>query len=172
MKDNRVKAAGASADEHPVPGFDPAIRDYFSAEMVLTRRSGVCPVPRRGGAYAPGRKGLMKKHPLILIALGMLMALAGAVMSVTGGAPRADTKMIVACRERLKGQDPVTLQRCDEAAFATAMTATDADAAAHAISSANNAEIGGSTIAMFLLGLGLVLVIGGIYTVRRRPGAA
>ena len=114
----------------------------------------------------------MKKHPLILIVLGVLMALAGAVMSVTGAAPHADTKTIVACRERLKGQDPAMLQRCDEAAFAAAMTATDADAAARAISGANNAEIGGSTIAMFLLGLGLVLTIGGIYTARRRPGAA
>lgn len=169
-----MKAAGASADEHPVE-FDPASRDYFSAEMVLTRRSGVCPVPRRGGAYALGRKGFMKKHPLILIALGVLMALAGAVMSVTGGTPRADTRTIVACRERLKGQDPATLQRCDEAEFATAMTATDADAAARAISGANNAEIGGSTIAMFLLGVGLVLTVGGIYIGRRgssRVGAA
>lgn len=114
----------------------------------------------------------MKKHPSILIVLGVLMALAGAVMSFTGGAPRADTKTIVACRERLKGQDPATLQRCDEAAFAAAMTATDADAAARAISGANNAEIGGNTIAMFLLGLGLVLTAGGIYTARHRPRAA
>lgn len=114
----------------------------------------------------------MKKHPLILIVLGVLMALAGAVMSFTSGAPDADTKTILACRERLKGQDAAMLQRCDEAAFAAAMTAADAGAAARAISSANNAEIGGNTIAMFLLGLGLVLTIGGIYTARRRPGAA
>ncbi len=71
-----------------------------------------------------------------------------------------------------EGSGSATLQRCDEAAFAAAMTTTDADAAARAINGANNAEIGGSTIAMFLLGLGLVLTIGGIYTARRRPGAA
>lgn len=48
----------------------------------------------------------MKKHPLILIVLGVLMALAGAVMSVTGAAPHADTKTIVACRERLRVRIP------------------------------------------------------------------
>jgi len=114
----------------------------------------------------------MKKHPLILILLGVLMAIAGAVMSFAGGPPRADTAAIAQCRDRLKGQDAAMLQRCDEAAFAAAMTATDADAAARAISSANTAEVGGNTIGMFLLGLGIALTIGGIYASRRRLGAA
>lgn len=60
------------------------------------------------------------------------------------------------------------IAQCDETAFATAMTATDADAAARSISAANNSEIGGNAAAMFLIGLGLVLVIGGIVLQRKR----
>lgn len=53
------------------------------------------------------------------------------------------------------------IARCQESAFATAMTASDAQAAATAISSANNSEVGGSMLSMFLIGLGLPLMIAG-----------
>lgn len=109
----------------------------------------------------------MKKNPLILIALGVLMLVAGAVMKFTGGPPGADAATIARCEERLKDQGAEMLRRCQERAFATAMTATDADAAARAISGANSDEIGSSALAMFLIGLGIVATAAGVLAARR-----
>ncbi|CAN5675007.1 hypothetical protein BH11PSE6_BH11PSE6_24980 [soil metagenome] len=110
----------------------------------------------------------MKKNPLILIVLGVLMLVAGAVMKLNGGVPGADAATTARCQERMKDQGLDMLRRCDETAFATAMTATDADAAARAISAANNDEVGSNALAMFLIGLGMVMTIGGVLVARRR----
>jgi hypothetical protein len=116
------------------------------------------------------REDIMKKTPIIVIVLGLLLLGAGAVMQFTGGPPKADVGLAQHCREKLTGQGagPSMIAQCDETAFATAMTATDADAAARSISAANNSEISGNAAAMFLIGLGLVLVIGGIVLQRKR----
>ncbi|MES2058372.1 MAG: hypothetical protein V4564_20715 [Pseudomonadota bacterium] len=111
------------------------------------------------------------KNPVLLIVLGLVLLAAGAVLSLTGGPPKADAAIAAQCRERMRDQ-PDMAAKCDEAAFATAMTATDADSAARAISAANNSEIGGNTLAMFLLGLGVVLTGAGVFARWKRGNAA
>jgi hypothetical protein len=60
-----------------------------------------------------------------------------------------------------RGGDAEMMSACDEAAFASAITATDAHSAAANISAANQSEIGGNMLAMFLLGSGIVLTLAG-----------
>jgi len=107
----------------------------------------------------------MNKNPLLLIIIGLVCLVIGGAMMLTGGPASADPEQAAQCRqtlaERNAGDDMIA--QCDETAFAAAMTATDADAAARAISAANNAETGGGMIAMFLIGLGLVLAAGGLF---------
>jgi hypothetical protein len=114
----------------------------------------------------------MMKNPAILIMLGLLLLATGAVMQLTGGAPRADAALVQRCQAEMKsrGADAAMADRCSETAFATAMTATDANAAAQSISAANNAEIGGNAVAMFLIGFGLILTLGGL-VVRQKQRA-
>ncbi len=113
----------------------------------------------------------MRKNPAVMTAIGAIVLLIGLVLNFTGSAPKADPAMAQQCRDRLSAQkaEPSEITQCSQAAFATAMTATDAQAAALAISAANNSEIGGSMLAKFLLGLGLVLLIAGIAAKRKRP---
>ena len=112
----------------------------------------------------------MTTKPLLLIVLGLLLLGAGAVMHFTGGPPPADTALAQQCREKLaaQGAGPSMVAQCEQAAFASAMTATDAEAAAQSISAANRSEVGGNAVAMFLIGLGLVLAVGGIVLQRKR----
>ena len=112
----------------------------------------------------------MKKNPLILIVLGLLLLGVGVGLSFTGGAPRADPALVARCQDTMKarGADAATVAQCNETAFATAMTATDAQAAARNISAANNSEIGGNALAMFLIGLGLALAIAGLVLRQRQ----
>lgn len=106
----------------------------------------------------------MKKNPALLIFLGLLLLGVGAVMQFTGGPPKADAALVQRCQEEMKTReaDASKVERCTETTFATAMTAAGADAAARSISAANNSEIGGNALAMFLIGIGLVLTIGGV----------
>lgn len=110
----------------------------------------------------------MKKNPLFLFALGVVLLIAGAFLSFGASAPQADAATVAKCQERMKDQGPEMLGRCKEATFATAMTATDANAAARAISASNNSEVGGNALGMFLLGLGLVLLVAGGLAWRQR----
>jgi hypothetical protein len=114
----------------------------------------------------------MKNKPLLLIALGLLLLVIGAGMQLTGGAPQADAALLQRCQAEMSGRgaDADMISRCSDTAFATAMTATDANAAARSISAANNSEIGGNALAMFLIGFGLVLTVGGI-VVRQKQRA-
>ena len=110
----------------------------------------------------------MKLNPRLLKAIGIVLLAAGAFMSFGGGPPKADPAMVAQCRERMKDQGTEMLDRCQEAAFATAMTATDANLAAATISASNNQEIGGNAIGMFLLGIGLVFTLAGALAWRKQ----
>lgn len=106
----------------------------------------------------------MKKNPLLLIVLGLTLLGVGAFMQFAGGAPKADPVLVQRCQAEMnaRGAEADMVKQCTETAFATAMTATDATAAAQSISAANTSEIGSNALAMFLIGLGLVLTLGGI----------
>ncbi len=114
----------------------------------------------------------MRKNPLVLLVVGVILLIAGALLTFGGTAPAADPATVAKCQERMKDQGAEMLGRCKESAFATAMTATDANAAARAISASNNSEIGGNALGMFLLGLGLVLAVAGGLAWRRRAATA
>jgi hypothetical protein len=114
----------------------------------------------------------MKRYPLGIAVLGIVLVLAGLVVRWDGGPPPADPAVVAACEARLQGQAAEMVGRCRQSAFATAMTATDANAAAAAISNANNSEVGGSMAALFLIGLGVVLMIAGALMVRHHRHAA
>ena len=109
----------------------------------------------------------MKRHPIAVLALGLLLLAAGAFLQVTGGPPRADAALAQQCRDKMTGDGTDMLVRCDDVAFASSVTATDAASAARAISAANNHEIGGNMLAMFLIGIGLALVLGGVLLRRK-----
>jgi len=116
--------------------------------------------------------GQVRKNPLVLLVVGVILLIAGAMLTFGGTAPAADAATVAKCQERMKDQGAEMLGRCKESAFATAMTATDANAAARAISASNNSEIGGNALGMFLLGLGLVLTVAGGLAWRRRAATA
>jgi len=106
----------------------------------------------------------VRKNPLLLIILGLVLLGVGAVMQLTGGPPRADAALVLRCQEemRTRGADASMAKQCSETAFATAATATDAQSAARAISAANTSEIRSNGLAMALIGIGLALTIGGV----------
>ncbi|MGY4398781.1 capsular polysaccharide biosynthesis protein [Sphingomonas sp. UYAg733] len=114
---------------------------------------------------------VLKKNPLLLVIIGLVLLAAGAFMSLTGGPPQADSAMVTRCQDQVRDrgadQAPEMLEKCRDTAFAAAMTAADADSAARAISAANSREVGGNTLAMFLIGIGLALTIGGAVAVRK-----
>jgi hypothetical protein len=112
----------------------------------------------------------MKKNPVLLIVIGVVLLVAGGLMSFTGGPPKADAATALQCRQKMTaaGAEATIIAQCDQRAFASQMTATDATSAAQAISAANNQEIGGNSLAMFLIGLGLVLSIAGVFLRTRR----
>ena len=107
----------------------------------------------------------MKTVPLLIVAIGLIVLLAGGVLRFTGGPPKADPALVQQCEATMKARDADAslVKQCGETAFATAMTASDAQAAARAISAANNREVGGGALSMFLIGLGLVLTLGGLF---------
>lgn len=107
----------------------------------------------------------MKKDPVIPIVIGLVCLVIGGVMHFTGSAPKADPALIAQCRQNItdRGGALDLIAQCDETAFATAMTATDASSAAPAISAANRSGVGGDMIFMFLMGLGLILLAGGLF---------
>ncbi|ATY31166.1 hypothetical protein [Sphingomonas psychrotolerans] len=103
----------------------------------------------------------MKMNPRVALVIGIVLLAVGAFITFGNAPPKADPVSAAACRERFKDQGQEMLDRCDEAAFATAMTAADANQAAASISASNNQEVGGNALGMFLLGIGLVLTLAG-----------
>lgn len=106
----------------------------------------------------------MARNPRLLLIIGIVLLLVGGFLSFGRSAPSADPVLAAQCRERLKDVGTEMQARCDEAAVAAAMTATDANQAAASISAANNQEVGGNGLGMFLAGLGLVLTLAGVLT--------
>lgn len=113
----------------------------------------------------------MKKSPLVLLILGLALLAIGGFLTLNGEQPSADPAMVAQCQERVRGQGAAMLAKCQEQAFTAGMAATDANEAARAISAANNVEVGGNMLGMFLLGLGLVLIIFGGVTWRQMERA-
>ena len=114
----------------------------------------------------------MKNNPLLLLVIGVVLLAIGGFLSLGSGPPKADAAIVAQCQERLRDQGAQMLARCQEQAFATAMTATDANEAARTISAANNQEIGGNALGMFFIGLGLVFAIFGAVAWRRNARVA
>jgi hypothetical protein len=112
----------------------------------------------------------MKKNPLLVLALGVLLLVIGGALYLTGGQPKADPALVAKCQDAMKarGSDASMIAQCNDTAFATTMTATDANAAAQAISGANNQEVHASSMAMFLIGIGLVFTLAGLFLQRQR----
>ncbi len=115
------------------------------------------------------------KKPLVLIIVGAILLAIGGMLHFggAGGAPKADSALMQQCQQKMKAEnaEPAMIQQCDEKTFATAMTATDAQSAATAISAANNSEVGGSMMSMFFIGVGLALLAGGVYLQRTTKSA-
>ncbi|WP_256326352.1 hypothetical protein [Sphingomonas sp. NFR15] len=105
---------------------------------------------------------------MILIALGLALLAAGAVLRLSGGPPEASAAQAQLCRDKMKDTGADMIARCDQAAFAAQTTATDAGSAARAISAANTSEIAGNALAMGLIGLGVALLVGGVVLSRQR----
>jgi hypothetical protein len=112
----------------------------------------------------------MNKKSLLLVLAGLLLLVAGAYLKFSGGPASADIAVVEKCRAEMdkRNADAAMRDKCEEAAFAHMITAADAASAARAISAANENEIGGNGLAMFLLGLGAALTIGGLLAGRRR----
>lgn len=113
----------------------------------------------------------MKQNPRLLLVIGTVLIALGAFMSFAGGSPKANPAQAVQCRERLQDQSAEMLTRCDEPAFATAMTATNANQAAASISASNSHEIASNALGMFLLGIGLVMTLAGLLASRKQARA-
>lgn len=105
----------------------------------------------------------MKKNPLLLLIVGLALLAIGGFISSGSGPAKADSALMAQCQDRMRDQGADMMAKCREKAFATAMTATDADEAARAISSANNSEVGGNALGMLLIGIGLVAAAAGGY---------
>jgi len=116
---------------------------------------------------------VLNKNPLVLIVLGAILLAVAGWMTLSIGPTAADPTLRQACEASMaeRGGDAELKAQCSQVAFATAATATDAQSAAREISAANNSEIGGGAVSMFLLGLGLALLIGGV-TLRLRKSPA
>ncbi|KWS03395.1 hypothetical protein AZ78_0941 [Lysobacter capsici AZ78] len=112
----------------------------------------------------------MNKKSLLLVLAGLLVFVIGGWLKFSGGPADADIAVVEKCRAEMdkRNADAAMRDKCEEAAFAHAVTATDAASAARAISAANENEIGGNGLAMFLLGLGAALTVGGVLVGRRR----
>ncbi|MBW8807610.1 MAG: hypothetical protein JF591_02020 [Lysobacter sp.] len=107
---------------------------------------------------------------MLLVLAGLLVFVAGAWLKFSAGPADVDIAVVEKCRAQMdkRGSDAALRDKCEQAAFAHMIIATDAAGAARAISAANENEIGGEALAMFLLGLGAVLTIGGVLVGRRR----
>lgn len=107
----------------------------------------------------------MKKNPLLLIAIGLVCIVIGGFMKITSGPPAANPALVAQCQQTIteRGGDAQMMAQCKETAFASAMPATDAESAAKAISAANQSEIGGGMVSVFLIGIGIALLIGGLF---------
>lgn len=112
----------------------------------------------------------MKSKPLVAAVIGFVLLLVGGFIQFSGTAPSPDADLTQACRAEVqnRGGDSDMAKQCSDKTFAVAMTATNANDAARAISAANQQEIGGNAVSIFLLGLGLVLFGTGLFGVMKQ----
>lgn len=120
----------------------------------------------------------MKKNPKLLVIIGALLALAGFALNFgAGGEAKATAQQEQACRAEMTGRGAAAdalVEKCSEANFAIATIASSAGSgmsaqdAAAMISQNNQADIGGSTLSKFLMGLGIGLFIAGIISLVMR----
>ncbi|MGY4398454.1 hypothetical protein ACVWZA_003662 [Sphingomonas sp. UYAg733] len=71
------------------------------------------------------------------------------MMSLSLEPAKADPAIAAQCKGRMKDQGADMVAKCDEATFATAMTTTDTNEAARAISASNNSAIDSNTSRCF-----------------------
>lgn len=124
----------------------------------------------------------MRKNPKLLIVIGALLLAAGFALDLgAGGEAQATPQQEQACRTEMTGRGAeaaALAEKCSEANFAIATIASSAGSgmsaqdAAAMISQNNQAEVGGSTLSKFLMGLGIGLFIAGIIglVVRKNKG--
>lgn len=125
----------------------------------------------------------MRKNPKFLVVIGALLVLAGFFLNFgAGGEAQATAAQEQACRAEMtgRGAEAASLaEKCSEANFAIATTASSAGSgmsaqeAAAMISQNNQAEVGGSTLSKFLMGLGIGLFLAGVIglaAARKRKG--
>ncbi|MGL3819807.1 hypothetical protein [Sphingopyxis sp. R3-92] len=124
----------------------------------------------------------MRKNPKLLILIGALLLAAGFVLDLgAGGEAQATPQQEQACRTEMTGRGAeaaALAEKCSEANFAIATIASSAGSgmsaqdAAAMISQNNQAEVGGSTLSKFLMGLGIGLFIAGVIglVVRKNKG--
>jgi len=125
----------------------------------------------------------MRKNPKLLILIGALLLAAGFVLDLgAGGEAKATPQQEQACRTEMTGRGAeeaaALAEKCSEANFAIATIASSAGSgmsaqdAAAMISQNNQAEVGGSTLSKFLMGLGIGLFIAGVIglVVRKNKG--
>lgn len=124
----------------------------------------------------------MRKNPKLLILIGALLLAAGFVLDLgAGGEAQATPQQEQACRTEMTGRGAeaaALAEKCSEANFAIATIASSAGSgmsaqdAAAMISQNNQAEVGGSTLSKFLMGLGIGLLIAGVIglVVRKNKG--
>lgn len=124
----------------------------------------------------------MRGNPKLLLIVGALLLLAGFALNFgAGGEAQATAQQEQLCRTEMAGRGAEAEEpadKCSEANFAIAIAASSAgsnvsaEEAAAAISGNNQAEVGGSTLSKFLMGLGAGLLIAGtaVLVMRRRKG--
>lgn len=124
----------------------------------------------------------MRKNPKLLLIIGALLLLAGFALNLgAGGEAQATAQQEQACRGEMAGRGAeaeALAEKCSEANFAIATIASSAGSgmsaqdAAAMISQNNQAEVGGSTLSKFLMGLGIGLFVAGILglAARKREG--
>jgi hypothetical protein len=114
----------------------------------------------------------MVSKSLIQMLIGALLLVAGVAMQFSGSGG-ANAALEAQCRAEMATRGPAAVQladQCSEPAFASAITAQNAESAAAAVGSANRASVGSGLIAWFLIGVGLVLLVAG-FVQHRRGGA-
>lgn len=102
----------------------------------------------------------MAKNPKTVLMIGLVLLLAGALLTFMGGPAGASSAQEEACRQEMASRGPdgaAMADSCSEANFAIAITAKNANDAASAISGNNQSEILGGMLGKFLLGFGLAL---------------
>lgn len=115
----------------------------------------------------------MEKKTVVMVIVGIICLLSGVFLQFSGfgGGVSAEDKQACETAVQAKNwgeQKAEFLARCDsDVGFVAMMKAQQAGSgaqeAAQSIAAANQSEIGGGMLSMFLMGLGAVLTFGGLF---------